>query len=278
MSLKISYFRIVTPLCLCCATITWNACSTLETPATPDGNSKTSEVAVVSPKDQSLTVDQEIAALPTAPEPTRANLPIAEASSKPVENLHDENKPEPSSCEKEKCIESNKSSLISNSEPKPSASPNMVKLTETMKEAEKAANLTTQVVEKAIEDSKIAAEQSAKDSDFDNAKGLKTIHFPFDSYTLTEAAQNNLNSNADILKKVESIVVRIGGHADKYGSAKYNRKLGLSRATTVKVYLLGLGIKSSRINMVSYGKSHPLKENENHPKRNRRVNFVIISE
>lgn len=86
------------------------------------------------------------------------------------------------------------------------------------------------------------------------------VGFDFDSASLNADAQRELTKIADFVKanagKVKSITVE--GHADERGTREYNLALGDRRAVSVKRFLVGLGIKASTINTISYGKERPI--------------------
>ena len=115
------------------------------------------------------------------------------------------------------------------------------------------------------------------DSDSGQAMGLQTVNFPFDSYELTSEARSKLESNAEILRNNPNLRIQIEGHCDERGGIQYNLALGEKRANAVKQRLVALGIDSSRIETISYGKERPiaLGHTESAWAQNRRANFVI---
>ena len=116
-------------------------------------------------------------------------------------------------------------------------------------------------------------------SDDSTAGPLKTIYFAFDSSRLTSVAKETLNENAMFLKGSGSVDIQIEGHADERGGQQYNLALGERRAKAVKNYLEALGVKSSRISVISYGKEKPVAfgHDEEAWSKNRRANFVITA-
>ena len=68
------------------------------------------------------------------------------------------------------------------------------------------------------------------------------------------------------------------GHADERGTRDYNLALGERRANAAKNYLASLGVDSSRIQTVSYGKERPqaLGSNEESWAQNRRAVTVVV--
>lgn len=117
------------------------------------------------------------------------------------------------------------------------------------------------------------------DSDSGRAGGLQTIHFEYDSYTLTDSAKSQLQNNAGILKGNGKMNIQIEGHCDERGGIQYNLALGEKRANSVKKYLSDKGIANDRLTTISFGKERPLDpaSTEAAWNRNRRANFVVTS-
>ena len=90
-----------------------------------------------------------------------------------------------------------------------------------------------------------------------SGKDLNVIYFAFDSYVLNGEARGALKSNAKALKGKSGMSVQIEGHCDERGSTEYNLALGERRANAVKDYLLKLGVKKSRLSVISYGEERP---------------------
>lgn len=72
----------------------------------------------------------------------------------------------------------------------------------------------------------------------------------------------------------------VAGHTDAEGTAAYNYELGLSRAKTVRDFLIRQGIPASRMEMMSYGEAMPKRNNESVSGRaeNRRTEVIIRGE
>ena len=116
-------------------------------------------------------------------------------------------------------------------------------------------------------------------SDDNTAGGLQTIYFDFDSSTLTSAARNTLERNAEFLKNNQNVDIQIQGHADERGGEQYNLALGERRARGVKDYLVALGVDANRVAVISLGKTTPkaFGHSEQAWSQNRRANFVITA-
>lgn len=107
-----------------------------------------------------------------------------------------------------------------------------------------------------------------------------TVYFPFDKYSLTEKAVEQIDSffrqNKDL---AEPLQFELKGHCDNKGSDDYNNLLSEKRVSTVKNYLLGKGINIEFIlSALGFGETEPLNENKTEEERqlNRRVDITII--
>jgi peptidoglycan-associated lipoprotein len=69
------------------------------------------------------------------------------------------------------------------------------------------------------------------------------------------------------------VTVTIEGNADERGTREYNLALGARRATTVKEYLVSLGVGANRLTTMSFGKERPVcvESNEACWSQNRRA-------
>ena len=107
--------------------------------------------------------------------------------------------------------------------------------------------------------------------------GLKTVHFDFDTFNLSEEARTTLKENAQWLKDHKSIKAQVEGHCDSRGTQEYNLALGQKRADAVRKYLADLGVGAKRLATISYGEEKPLvsAETEEAWIKNRRAQFVI---
>ncbi len=103
------------------------------------------------------------------------------------------------------------------------------------------------------------------------------VFFTFNSASLSREAQNTLRLQADYLMANSDFTAVIEGHCDERGTREFNLALGERRATSVKNYLINLGVNPGRITIISYGKEHPeyLGSNEAAWSKNRRSVTVI---
>lgn len=105
------------------------------------------------------------------------------------------------------------------------------------------------------------------------------VFFAFDSASLSPDSRRMLKEVAKFVKannnSINSLVVE--GHADERGTREYNLALGDRRAVAVKKFMVGLGVHSSMITTVSYGKERPavMGHNDEAWAKNRRSVVVI---
>lgn len=106
-----------------------------------------------------------------------------------------------------------------------------------------------------------------------------TVLFDTDRYNIDAADQAILQSQAAWLARYPNKAITIEGHCDERGTRDYNIALGERRANAAKNYLASLGIDSSRITVVSYGKERPiaLGSDEQSWARNRRAVTVTVN-
>jgi peptidoglycan-associated lipoprotein len=117
-------------------------------------------------------------------------------------------------------------------------------------------------------------EQAAKD-----AGGLKPVYFDYDRSVIRDDAKPVMKANVEWLKAHPAVAVRIEGNCDERGTIEYNQALGQRRAAAAKRYLVDLGIPSSRITLISYGKDKPscTDSTEDCWQQNRRGDFAVTN-
>ena len=86
-----------------------------------------------------------------------------------------------------------------------------------------------------------------------------------------------LNETANLLKTMPGSKILIAGHADITGDESLNQRIALRRANSVKKYLMGKGISSESIEVVSFGELKPKFLNTTSAGRalNRRVEVYL---
>jgi outer membrane protein OmpA-like peptidoglycan-associated protein/flagellar hook assembly protein FlgD len=113
-------------------------------------------------------------------------------------------------------------------------------------------------------------------------RGLKirisNIEFPFGSNEIKHKGKVILDRVFQILQKYENYDILIEGHTDDIGKEEYNLELSERRAKAVQDYLIGRGIRVDRLKYVGMGETVPLylNDNDEHRRRNRRVEFMLI--
>lgn len=107
-----------------------------------------------------------------------------------------------------------------------------------------------------------------------------TLHFNFEfnSSELDEESKKYLDELSTVLTDNEHLKIKLTGHTDNVGSAKFNQRLSVYRAAMIREYLIGKGIHESRIEAEGKGLTEPLNENRTEEERakNRRVELVIL--
>jgi peptidoglycan-associated lipoprotein len=119
---------------------------------------------------------------------------------------------------------------------------------------------------------------NAAGSDSGQIAGLRTLNFAYDSSSIDGTGREILAGNAKWMKDNAAVNIQIEGHCDSRGSVEYNIALGERRAKAVKNYLVGLGVDTKRLTVISYGKEKPLEvgDSEAIMAKNRRANFVPL--
>jgi len=104
------------------------------------------------------------------------------------------------------------------------------------------------------------------------------VYFALDMSDLSPETRSTLGSHAEMLKANPGVSLMIEGHCDERGTIEYNLALGERRATSVKNYLVNLGVPASRLYTISYGKERPANPGHSEAAwaENRRAEFRII--
>ena len=113
----------------------------------------------------------------------------------------------------------------------------------------------------------------------DEVSGMfEDVFFEYDKYDISDNAKSVLKAAADYLIKNSGQKLLIEGHCDERGTSEYNLGLGDRRAKAAKDYLASLGIPSSRIDTISYGKEKPVcsEHAEDCWAKNRRDHLIIV--
>ena len=82
------------------------------------------------------------------------------------------------------------------------------------------------------------------------------VFFKYDSAELDGDAKELLQDQVAWIKQ-HNVSITIEGHCDERGTREYNLALGEKRAQAVKNYITSLGIDSSQVSTISFGKERP---------------------
>jgi len=107
---------------------------------------------------------------------------------------------------------------------------------------------------------------------------VKTIFFDYDQFELSAQAETTLSAHAKYLVAHPEKRIRLEGHADERGNAKYNMELGKERAIAAAKHLLLKGVNAGQMLVTSLGETQPVKEglSEGAYASNRRVEFKPV--
>ncbi|MCL4401499.1 MAG: OmpA family protein [Acidobacteria bacterium] len=102
------------------------------------------------------------------------------------------------------------------------------------------------------------------------------INFEFNSHILSDGYPSLLRLS-ELLKEHPDFRVAVVGHTDRIGSNRYNEKLALARANTVRDFLVKYGAAAGQITTSSEGKNNPTASNGSKEGRfmNRRVTLTV---
>ena len=109
---------------------------------------------------------------------------------------------------------------------------------------------------------------------------IQDAYFDYDKHDIRPDAQKTLSEDAhalsDILKDYPDYKLTVEGYCDERGSDEYNLALGDARAKQAREFLVGLGIPSTQLKTVSYGKAKPVctDPNEGCWQKNRRAHIT----
>jgi len=103
--------------------------------------------------------------------------------------------------------------------------------------------------------------------------GKNSIHFAYDSNTLSQKEKNKIARDSSTLKQKSEI--KVEGNSDEFGTDEYNYALGLRRAKAVKDTMVAKGVPAKKIKVVSYGESNPVCQDgtKNCYQENRRADY-----
>ena len=82
------------------------------------------------------------------------------------------------------------------------------------------------------------------------------VFFNYNSAELDSDAQELLQDQVAWIKQ-HDVSITIEGHCDERGTREYNLALGEKRAQAVKNYLVLMGVSTSKVSTISFGKERP---------------------
>ena len=103
-----------------------------------------------------------------------------------------------------------------------------------------------------------------------------SIYFDYDKSVIKPDESSVITQHAKALETYPHDYLTLQGNCDERGSSEYNLALGQRRADVVKERLVLMGIPSSRIETISFGKEKPREtcHQERCWAENRRADFV----
>ncbi|MFV2000170.1 MAG: OmpA family protein [Acidimicrobiia bacterium] len=108
----------------------------------------------------------------------------------------------------------------------------------------------------------------------------KIVEFESTSFDLTDAGKELLDEISAALELVEGVRVEIAGHTDSRGNDDDNMILSQQRAQAVFDYLVSKGADPERFDVIGYGETQPIADNDTNSgrARNRRIEFTALLE
>jgi outer membrane protein OmpA-like peptidoglycan-associated protein len=103
------------------------------------------------------------------------------------------------------------------------------------------------------------------------------VFFDWNRATITALAENIIQSAVAETKRVDTVRLRLTGHADRSGTSRYNQRLSMERAEAVRGRLVQLGVGASDIAVFAKGESEPLVTTGDGVRepQNRRVEIIL---
>jgi len=147
------------------------------------------------------------------------------------------------------------------------------RITEVKGTAEKAVELGTTALSKAE-----SAEKAARGKVlWTTTLSDDSVKFTFDGEKVPTEAQTILDDLASKVKGMDKgVYLEIEGHTDNIGSEDYNEHLGELRAEAVRNYLAEkAGIPLHIMNVISFGESKPVAENNTREGRSKNRRVVV---
>ncbi len=106
-------------------------------------------------------------------------------------------------------------------------------------------------------------------------KDTEVIYFDFNKSSMNPAEQIKINALIDRIGSKNLIHVDVEGYTDSVGTNRYNQKLSVLRAETVKKYLISIGVEGSNITARGFGENDPVELNDSPENRSKNRRSVI---
>jgi peptidoglycan-associated lipoprotein len=109
---------------------------------------------------------------------------------------------------------------------------------------------------------------------------IEDAYFDYNQHALRPDAIQALQADStelrDIIVQYPTYKLTIEGHCDERGSEAYNLALGDARAKAAKDYLVQVGISTTQLAVVSYGKDKPICDEHDEAcwQKNRRIHIA----
>ncbi|MDG1722730.1 MAG: OmpA family protein [Flavobacteriaceae bacterium] len=105
------------------------------------------------------------------------------------------------------------------------------------------------------------------------------INFDLEKYNIDSADVQRLSTVIKVLLANNDAIISIEGHADNTGEESFNNPLSNNRASSIKDYLVNVGIDADRLSTKAFGESMPKASNDTEEGRaiNRRVEFKVVN-
>ncbi len=107
---------------------------------------------------------------------------------------------------------------------------------------------------------------------------IEGIEFDTGKATIRKTSTDKLDRAAKLLQDYPSLRLEISGHTDDRGKRDKNLTLSLSRADSVKQYLVDAGVDAGRLQTRGAGPDEPIEDNKTNAGRqkNRRIEFKVL--
>ena len=109
---------------------------------------------------------------------------------------------------------------------------------------------------------------------------LKNIMFERATSNVLPISNTSLLKLANTLKRRTDVVIQVEGHTDNVGDSQALLDLSLSRANSIRAFLLQNGVDHSQVRTKGFGATRPITKNRNEKERgkNRRVEIRVLKQ